>query len=175
MNIQTASFSVSLSGMQFMASTVILTACLDVTEQKPAILVYCIQQQTPFYGPLSRTTQVSPCQKKHSPAHMYPYYQPSFISFLHLLRSIASSLFNLHAWQVFCTTFLQVLFGLPLGLEPSTSYSIHFFVQSLSSFRNTCQYHCNMFIFSTKIMYAAHMVRSKSTKKQNKWTKLSRT
>jgi len=33
----------------------------------------------------------------------------------------------------FCTTSLHVLFGLPLGLEPSTSYSILFFTQSLSS------------------------------------------
>jgi len=45
---------------------------------------------------------------------------------LYLLRSITSSLFNLRAWQSFCTTSIQVLFGLPLGLEPSTSYFIHF-------------------------------------------------
>jgi len=70
----------------------------------------------------------------------YPDHQPSFISFFHLPRSIASSLSNLHAWQSFCTTSVQVLFGLPLGLEPSTSYSIHFFTQSVSSFHNTCPY-----------------------------------
>ena len=35
----------------------------------------------------------------------------------------------------------EVFFGLPLGLAPSTSYSIHFFTQSLSSFHNTCPYH----------------------------------
>jgi len=46
-------------------------------------------------------------------------------------------LFELRAWQSFCTTSLHVLFGLPLGLDPSTSYSIHFFTQSVSSFRNT--------------------------------------
>jgi len=34
-----------------------------------------------------------------------------------------------------------VFFGLPLGLAPSTSYSIHLFTQSLSSFCNTCPYH----------------------------------
>jgi len=55
--------------------------------------------------------------------HTYPGHQPSFISFLHLLWSTASSQFNLHAWQSFCTTSLLVLFGLPLGLEPSTSYT----------------------------------------------------
>ena len=52
------------------------------------------------------------------------------ISFLYLLQSIASSWFNLHVWQPFSTTSLQVLFGLHLGVEPSTSYSIHFFTQS---------------------------------------------
>jgi len=51
-------------------------------------------------------------------------HQPSFISFIsfvHLLQSIASSLFNLCGQQSICTTSLQVLFGLPLGMEPSTS------------------------------------------------------
>ena len=43
--------------------------------------------------------------------------------------------------QSFCTTSFHVLFGLLLGLEPSTSYSIHFFTQSVSSFRSTCPYH----------------------------------
>ena len=50
----------------------------------------------------------------------------NMISFVHLQQSTASSLFNLNAWQSFSTTFHQVLFGLPLGLAPSTSYSIHF-------------------------------------------------
>jgi len=48
--------------------------------------------------------------------------------------AIASSLFKLHAWQSFWTTSFHVLFGLSLGLEPSTSYSIHFFTQSVSFF-----------------------------------------
>jgi len=74
------------------------------------------------------------------------------ICFLHLLRSMASSLFNPCALQSFSTISLQVFFGLPLGLAPSTSYSIYFFTQSLSSFRNTCPYHCNLFRCSTKIM-----------------------
>jgi len=38
------------------------------------------------------------------------------------------------------------------GLAPSTSYSIHFCTQSLSSFRNTCPYHRNLFHCSTEIM-----------------------
>jgi len=53
---------------------------------------------------------------------------------------------------VFFTISLQVFFGLPLGLAPYTSYSIHFFTQSLSSFRNTCPYHHNLFCYSTEIM-----------------------
>jgi len=48
-----------------------------------------------FYGPLSVTTQVSRYQKKHSLTHTYPDHQSSFISFIHLLQSIVSSLFNL--------------------------------------------------------------------------------
>jgi len=44
----------------------------------------------PFNGPLSRTIQVG--QKKHSPTRAYPGHQTSFINFLHLLRSEASSL-----------------------------------------------------------------------------------
>jgi len=70
----------------------------------------------PFYSSLdlSRTTRVSWYQKVHSPTHTYPDHHPSFISFLHLLWSIAYSL---------CLkTSLQVLFSLPLGLEPSASY-----------------------------------------------------
>jgi len=53
---------------------------------------------------------------------------------------------------VFLTISVQVLFSLPLGLAPSTSHSIHFFTQSLSSFCNICPYHRNLFCCSTKIM-----------------------
>jgi len=58
---------------------------------------------------------VSQYQKKQSPTH-HPDHHPIFISFFHLPRSIASSLFKLRAWQFFCTTSLHALFGLPLGL-----------------------------------------------------------
>jgi len=93
-------------------------------------------QQQLFYGPLSGTTRVSRYQKKHSPTY-HPDHHPIFISFFHLPRSIASSVLKLRAWQSFCTTSLHVLFGLPLGLEPSTSYFIHFFTQSVSSSRSS--------------------------------------
>ena len=97
---------------------------------------YPVTRSQPFYCLLSRTTWVGQHQKKHSPTHSLPDHQTSFINFLHLLRSTTSSLSNLHARQSFATTSLRVLFGLALGLEPSTSHSIHFFTQSLSSFRN---------------------------------------
>jgi len=48
--------------------------------------------------------------------------------------------------------FFQVFFGLPLGLAPSTSYSIHFCTQSLSSFCSICPYHRSLFCCSTEIM-----------------------
>ena len=77
---------------------------------------------------------------------------PIFISFFHLLRSTASFLLKLCAWQSFCTTSVHVLFGLPIGIEPSTSYSIRFFIQSVSSFHNTCPYHHNLLGCSIKIV-----------------------
>jgi len=39
-----------------------------------------------------------------------------------------------------------------IGYKPSTSYSIHFFTQSLSSFRKTWPYHRNLFCCCTKII-----------------------
>jgi len=39
-------------------------------------------------------------QKKHSPTTHHHDHHPIFISFFHLLRSIASSLFKLRAWQL---------------------------------------------------------------------------
>jgi len=106
---------------------------------------------TTVLRPLSGTTRVSWYQKKHSPTH-HPNHHPIFISFFHLPWSIASSLFKLCAWQFFCTTSFHVLFGLPLGLEPFTSYSIHFFTQSVSSFCSTCPYHRSLFCCSINII-----------------------
>ena len=55
------------------------------------------QQQQPFNGRLSGTTRVGRYQKKHSPAHTHPGQRTSFITFVHLQRSMASSLFSLRA------------------------------------------------------------------------------
>jgi len=101
---------------------------------------------------LSGTTQVSRYQNKHSPTHTYSGHHSFLFCLFHLLWSTASSLFSIRALQSFSTISLQVYFGLPLGLAPSTSYSIHFFTQSLPSFHSTCPYHRNLFCFSTEIM-----------------------
>jgi len=73
---------------------------------------------------------------------------------------MASSVFNPRALQSFSTICLQVFFSLHLGLAPSTSCSLHFFTQSLSSFFSTCPYHRNLFCCSTEIM--SWMMLSKS-------------
>jgi len=70
-------------------------------------IILLVQQQQPFYVPLSGTTRVSRFQKKHSPTR-HPDHHSIFISFFHLPRSIASSLFKLRAWQSFHTTSLHV-------------------------------------------------------------------
>ena len=105
-----------------------------------------------FNGHRSGTTRVGRYQKKHSPTHTHPHHRTSFISFLHLLRSIASSVFSLHAWQFSLTTSFQVFFGLSLGLEPSTSYSMHFFTQSSSFLCSACPYQCSLFCCNTNAM-----------------------
>ena len=94
-----------------------------ISEIRPLFL----KQQQPFNGRLSGTTRVGQYQKKHSPAHTHPG-QRTLSPF-----SICNS--PRHYSR---TTSFQVLFGLPLGLEPPTSYSMHFFTQS--SFRCTCPY-----------------------------------
>jgi len=104
---------------------------------------------------LSGTTWMSRYQKKISPTHTYLGHQSSLICFLHLLPSMASSLFSLHDWQSFCTISVQVFFGLLLGLAPFTLYSTHFSTQSLSSFCGTCLYHLNLFCSSTEIMLSS--------------------
>ena len=115
-------------------------------------LLYLTLVQQPFNGRLSGTTQVGRYQKKHSPAHTHPGQRTSFITFVHLQRFMASSLFSLRAWQSSRTTSFQVLFGLPLGPGPSISYSIHFFTQSSSSFHSTCPYQRSLFCCKTNAM-----------------------
>ena len=51
----------------------------------------------PFNGPFFGITWVGQYQKKRSPTHVHSVHQTSFVNFLHLLRFVASSVFNLHA------------------------------------------------------------------------------
>jgi len=100
----------------------------------------------PFYSLLSGTTQVNctrrnihpltPILVNHASSAFSIYYDPQYPPCsIYMLDSL------------FCTTDLQIFFGIPLGLEPSTSHSIHFFTQSLSSFCNTCLYCLFLYLF----------------------------
>jgi len=75
------------------------------THLSSSCFVVVITTQQPFYGPLSGTTRVSQYQKKHSSTHTYPDHQPFFISFLHLLRSIASYFVQFTCLTVFARPF----------------------------------------------------------------------
>ena len=121
---------------------------------------HAVTTQSPYHVHTTTTAVLRPFVRdypgepvpKETLTHHHPDPHPIFISFFHLPRSIASSLFKLRAWQSFCTTSFHVLFSLPLDLEPSTSYSIHFFTQSVSSFCSACPYHRNLFCCSIGII-----------------------
>jgi len=71
-----------------------------------------------------------------------PYLLPSSIM-IHSNLPVQFTCFAVF-FHNFCSSFLC--------LAPFTPYSIHFFIQSLSSFRRTCPYHCNLFCCNTEIM-----------------------
>jgi len=98
--------------------------------------------------------------------NIYPPLTPLLIN--HPLSASSTTIHSMLPVQftclrVLCKTSLQVLFGQPLGLEPFTSYSIHLFIPSLSSFRNTCQTIitcyavilrlCHLFLVSLSTLY----------------------
>jgi len=63
-------------------------------------LTWVVLDKVPLNGCVcvwSGTTRVGWYQKKHSPTHTHPDHRTSFIIFLHLQRSMASSLFSLRA------------------------------------------------------------------------------
>ena len=105
-----------------------------------------------YFGEMFFSDQVSRYQKKHSPIYTYRDHQSSLILLPQsiMIHGILSVQFT--CLTVFFTISHQVFFGLPLGLAPSTSYSIYFFTQSLSSFRSTCPHHRSLFCCSTEIM-----------------------
>jgi len=84
------------------------------------------QQQQLFYGPLSGTVRVSWYQKKYSPTH-HPNHHAIFISFFHLPRSVASSLFKLRAWQSFAQplSMCSLVYDLVCSPPPHIPYSLY--------------------------------------------------
>ena len=82
--------------LHFRLQSHMLTATVKVS-RRGKILNPQQQEQQPFNGRLSGTTRVGRYQKKHSPAHTNPGQRTSFITFLHLQQTTASSLFSLRA------------------------------------------------------------------------------
>ena len=101
----------------------------------------------PFYGSMDFVWD-----NPGEPVPEETFTHSHLICFIHLLWSMASSLFNPPAWQSFFHNLSPSFLWSTSYIYPSTSYFIHFFTQSLFSFRNTCPYHRNLFRCSTEIM-----------------------
>jgi len=84
------------------------------------------------------TTRVSRYQKKHLPTHTYHGHQSSLICFLHLLRSMASSLFILCSTYVPDSLFPQSLSKFSLVYLLTWHHQLH--TQYISSHN-----HCLLF------------------------------
>ena len=117
----------------------------------------------PFNGILSGTTRVGWYQKKHSLIYTHADHQTSFINFLHLLRSIASSLLNLRAWQSFPQPLSKSSLVFLFLSWTLSSYSMYFFTRS-SSFCNTCPYYHRPFWCNTNAMSSLPTERTKPLK-----------
>jgi len=89
-------------------------------------------------------------QKKHSPNHTYPDHQPTFTSFLQLLRQHPPcSIYVPDSLCAFPLSRASLVYLVVWNLH----FILHtFFTQSLSSFCNTYPYHHNLFCCGTKIM-----------------------
>jgi len=102
------------------------------------ILLLIITISTFFWGdnnnttttvcPLPGTTQVSP---EPLPEETFTHSHLSWSSTILYHLPPSATIHSILPVQfmyltIFCTSFVQVLFGLPLGVEPSISYSIHF-------------------------------------------------
>ena len=103
-------FSSAYDGTSFNSKCILRAKKVTGSQLSQCMETYNNNTERPFYGPLSGTTWMSRYQKKHSPTH-HPDHHPVFISFFHLPRSIASSLFKLRAWQPFCTTSFHPLWS----------------------------------------------------------------
>jgi len=71
------------------------------------------------------------------PEKTFTHLHPSWASIIPYLLPPSITIHGIFPVQFTCHSLSQVFFGLPLGLAPSTSYSIHFFTQSLSPFHIT--------------------------------------
>jgi len=107
----------------------------------------------PFYGPLSGTTWLSQYQK-----NIHPVTPILIIN--HLL---SASTIYCNPWHPPCSIYTSdTLFAQSLSKfssilliwqwHPPLHIPYIFFTQSLSSFRITCLYHCNLFCYSTEII-----------------------
>ena len=109
------------------------------------------QQQQPFYGPFVWDYLGEPVPED-------TFTHPPSWSSSNLYQLLPSTIIHdILPVQITClATFLHNLSPCPLwstsDLEPFTSYSIHFFTQSVSSFRSTCPYHHNLFCCSINII-----------------------
>jgi len=99
-----------------------LRVCLLPAQKQPVTYIRGIIVLLLLLQLITTTIVLWPCVRDN-PGE--PVREETFInSHLSLLSVILyqlppSSMFNLHAWQSFCTTSVQVLFGLPLGLATS--------------------------------------------------------
>ena len=88
-------------------------------------------------------------------------YQPPPSAMIHSILPAQTMCFTVSSYNLYSSPL-----RLNLSLEPSTTYSIHFFTQSLSSFRNTCPYNrsllvvvsrlCHLFLASLSTLYLEH-------------------
>ena len=80
----------------------------------------CFTHTQPFYGSVEfvRDNQGEPVPQETFTHSHSSWSSIILICLLHLLRSMASSLFNPRALRSFSTMSLQVFFSLPLGLAP---------------------------------------------------------
>jgi len=97
------------------------------------------------------------CAAKHdffvkSLLHFYKFLvKPNFDLEINSIFRKATNLFNLHASVFFHNLSPSFLWSTSWH-GTLHSYSINFFIQSLSSFHSTCPYHRNLFCCSTEIM-----------------------
>jgi len=122
----------------------------NITEPLWKILILPILTHTqPFYSSLDL---ILDNLGEPVPEETFTHSHLSWSSIIPYLLPLSITIHSILSVQFTCTICLKVFFGLPLDLAPSTSYSIDFFIQSLSSFCSRCPYHRNLFCCSTDIM-----------------------